>query len=80
VDTLANGILTLLPALQGKEMNFAHNALYAISATAYYGTSQKLLGRTPEFKDYIPEAAIVLVAAGVLRSMLLDSALLTCYR
>ncbi|KAI5984762.1 hypothetical protein EDD15DRAFT_2374909 [Pisolithus albus] len=50
---------------QGRERNFAHKSLYTISAAAYYGTSQKLLGRTPEFKEYLPEAAIVLVAAGI---------------
>lgn len=60
-----NHILTLLLALQGKECNFAHNALYAIAQDAFYGTSLKLLGRTPEFKEYLPEAAVALVAAGV---------------
>lgn len=51
--------------VQGIERNFAHKALYNISVAAYYGTSQKLLGRTPEFKEYIPVGAIVLIAAGV---------------
>jgi hypothetical protein len=52
-------------ALQGREQNFAHRALRAIAVAAYYGNSQKLLGKTPEFKDYLPGAAMVLVAAGV---------------
>ncbi|KAG6381478.1 hypothetical protein JVT61DRAFT_58 [Boletus reticuloceps] len=56
--------LTLL-VLQGKERNFTHKALFAISAVAHYGNSQKLLGATPEFQKYVPEAAIVLIAAGV---------------
>ncbi|KAI6015955.1 hypothetical protein EDC04DRAFT_2608634 [Pisolithus marmoratus] len=51
-------------ALQGKEQNFMHKLLYTISAAVYYGTSQKLLGQTLEFKEYLPEAAIVLIAAG----------------
>ncbi|KAI6095520.1 hypothetical protein F5141DRAFT_1068277 [Pisolithus sp. B1] len=49
---------------QGKEQNFAHKALYTISVAAYYGTSQKLLGWALKFKEYLPEAAIVLIAAG----------------
>lgn len=52
-------------ALQGIERNFAHKALYHIAVATYYGTSQKLLGGTPEFQESIPEAAIVLIAAGV---------------
>ncbi|KAI6046206.1 hypothetical protein EDC04DRAFT_2598392 [Pisolithus marmoratus] len=39
--------------------------LYTISVAAYYGTSQKLLGWTLEFKEYLPEAAIVLIMAGI---------------
>ncbi|KAI6131087.1 hypothetical protein EDD16DRAFT_1515247 [Pisolithus croceorrhizus] len=49
----------------GKEWNFTHKALYTISTAVYYGTSQKLLGWAPEFKEYLLEAAIVLVAAGI---------------
>ncbi|KAI6150222.1 hypothetical protein EDD17DRAFT_1513580 [Pisolithus thermaeus] len=49
---------------QGKEQNFTHKALYTISVAAYYGTSQKLLGWALKFKEYLPEAAIVLIAAG----------------
>lgn len=42
-----------------------HNALFVIAAAVYYNNSQKLLGRAAEFNKYIPEAAIILVAAGV---------------
>jgi len=57
-------LFTLL-VLQGKEKNFAHNALFAILAAAFYSSSQKLLRHTAEFQEYIPEEAIMLVAAGV---------------
>ena len=52
-------------APQGREQNFGHPALCAIAVAAYYGNSLKLLGRTPEFKDYLPRVAVVLIAAGV---------------
>lgn len=31
----------------------------------YYGKSQKLLGKTAEFKEHIPAPAVALVATGV---------------
>ncbi|KAI5991201.1 hypothetical protein EDD15DRAFT_2449366 [Pisolithus albus] len=55
----------LEPPSKGKEQNFTDKALYTISTAAYYGTSQKLLGQTLEFKEYLPEAAVVLVTAGI---------------
>ena len=51
--------------LQGKERNFSHRALFVISLAVYYRNSQKLVGASAEFQEYFPEAAVVLVAAGV---------------
>ncbi|KAF8132944.1 hypothetical protein EV363DRAFT_1295737 [Boletus edulis] len=65
--TLNNGtkFLCMPPDARAKERNFAHKVLFAISVAAYYRNSQKLLGATPEFQKYLPEAAVVLVAAGI---------------
>ena len=58
-------VFAYLTSIPGQEKKFAHNALFAISAAVYYGNSQKLLRCTAEFQEYLTEAAIMLVVAGV---------------
>ncbi|KAG1828770.1 hypothetical protein DFJ58DRAFT_737601 [Suillus subalutaceus] len=50
-----------LPNDNDDEANFAHNALYRIVDTFYYGRSRKLLGLTAEFEKSIPYGTLILI-------------------
>ena len=39
--------------------------MFVISSAVYYRNSQKIVGTSAEFQEYLLEAAVVLVAAGV---------------
>ncbi|KAI6013140.1 hypothetical protein PISMIDRAFT_13053 [Pisolithus microcarpus 441] len=51
------------PDNQGRESNFAHHTLKNITLAFYYANTSKCLHQFPEFQEYVPYKALVLVTA-----------------
>ncbi|KAF8449428.1 hypothetical protein L210DRAFT_3641009 [Boletus edulis BED1] len=51
------------PDSLGKTSNFAHPALKKVCLTYFYSSSDKALRQFPDFQEYIPERALLLVGA-----------------
>ncbi|KAF8430763.1 hypothetical protein L210DRAFT_871473, partial [Boletus edulis BED1] len=53
------------PDSLGKTSNFAHPALKKVCLAYFYSSSDKALRQFPDFQEYIPERALLLVGAMV---------------